>query len=91
LASVRRWVAAAAPARNSTPGHIRRRSSRPQSVHIISVVLSSRLTGGGDNGDCYNLLMPRPLTIPRLFEPQQSVWTSQRQGWDLIDETLPAR
>jgi hypothetical protein len=23
-------------------------------------------------------------------EPQQSVWTSQRQRWDLIDETLPA-
>jgi hypothetical protein len=30
------------------------------------------------------------LDDPSLFEPQQSVWTSQRQRWDLIDETLPA-
>ena len=27
---------------------------------------------------------------PSLFEPQQSVWTSQRQFLDLIDESLPA-
>ena len=31
------------------------------------------------------------LDDPSLFEPQQSVWTSQRQRWDLIDETLPAK
>jgi hypothetical protein len=30
------------------------------------------------------------LDDPSLFEPQQSVWTSQCQRWDLIDETLPA-
>ena len=30
------------------------------------------------------------LDDPSLFEPQESVWTSQRQPWDLIDETLPA-
>jgi hypothetical protein len=30
------------------------------------------------------------LDDPSRFEPQESVWTSQRQPWDLIDETLPA-
>jgi hypothetical protein len=30
------------------------------------------------------------LDDPSLFEPQQSVWTSQRQRGDLIDQTLPA-
>jgi hypothetical protein len=31
------------------------------------------------------------LDDPSLFEPQQSVWTTQRQRWDLIDETLPTK
>jgi hypothetical protein len=35
-------------------------------------------------------LSPSSLDDPSLFEPQQSVWTSQRQPWDLFDETLPA-
>jgi hypothetical protein len=31
------------------------------------------------------------LDDPSLFEPQRSVWTSQRPRWDMIDETLPAK